>query len=657
MRKINKKKLAFNLLKVFAVIIILAVISFFAFRNMVLEKVVAKIAAKMETDYNSTFTVKAAAFTGVSGVEMQNITVQPKGAPTLLEVETIKTSINLARLLTGDIQLGTLEMKNGYVQLVKDSTGSNYDRFLKRNKKDVEEEETKESNYAGSAYRILNRALNLIPTDMALENLSLKMDYMGKRVNLHMDQMRLVDKQLQSEIVVTTSKLKQKWVVNGFADPRNKKADLKIFNSDTSRVQLPYLNERYGLVAAFDTIRLNIDNLEMKRGQMHIDGFASITNFMVNHPKIATKDVVIDKAKFDYRFLFGDDFVALDSTSTAELNKIKLQPFLKYSVEEDTTYQLKASIPKMQAQDFITSLPKGLFTNFEGMEAEGTFSYTLDFLYNKNKPRDIVFDSSLKKEGLKIIKYGAADLNKLNGPFTYRAIENGIEQRPIYVGSSNPYYTPLNQVSNYLRKAVLTSEDPSFFRHQGFITEAFKQSIIKNIKTRKFTRGASTISMQLVKNVFLTREKTLSRKLEEILLVYILENNRIVSKERMLEVYFNIIEWGPDVYGVGEASQYYFQKHPSELSLDESIYMASIVPRPKAFMWKFDNQGNLKSYAERHNDYIKKLMLRRGLLIAEDTIAQTGSINITGIARNRLNIKQEAPPTENDSVNFDEFDF
>lgn len=657
MRKINKKKLAFNLLKVFAVIIILAVISFFAFRNMVLEKVVAKIAAKMKTDYNSTFTVKAAAFTGVSGVEMQNITVQPKGAPTLLEVETIKTSINLARLLTGDIQLGTLEMKNGYVQLVKDSTGRNYDRFLKRNKKEVEEEETKESNYAGSAYRILNRALNLIPTDMALENLSLKMDYMGKRVNLHMDQMRLVDKQLQSEIVVTTSKLKQKWVVNGFADPRNKKADLKIFNSDTSRVQLPYLNERYGLVAAFDTIRLNIDNLEMKRGQMHIDGFASITNFMVNHPKIATKDVVIDKAKFDYRFLFGDDFVALDSTSTAELNKIKLQPFLKYSVEEDTTYQLKASIPKMQAQDFITSLPKGLFTNFEGMEAEGTFSYTLDFLYNKNKPRDIVFDSSLKKEGLKIIKYGAADLNKLNGPFTYRAIENGIEQRPIYVGSSNPYYTPLNQVSNYLRKAVLTSEDPSFFRHQGFITEAFKQSIIKNIKTRKFTRGASTISMQLVKNVFLTREKTLSRKLEEILLVYILENNRIVSKERMLEVYFNIIEWGPNVYGVGEASQYYFQKHPSELSLDESIYMASIVPRPKAFMWKFDNQGNLKSYAERHNDYIKKLMLRRGLLIAEDTIAQTGSINITGIARNRLNIKQEAPPTENDSVNFDEFDF
>jgi membrane peptidoglycan carboxypeptidase len=77
--------------------------------------------------------------------------------------------------------------------------------------------------------------------------------------------------------------------------------------------------------------------------------------------------------------------------------------------------------------------------------------------------------------------------------------------------------------------------------------------------------------MQLIKNVFLTREKTVSRKLEEILLVYILENNRIVSR-RMLEVYFNIIEWGPNVYGIGEASRFYFQKSPSELTFNECLF-------------------------------------------------------------------------------------
>jgi hypothetical protein len=364
--------------------------------------------------------------------------------------------------------------------------------------------------------------------------------------------------------------------------------------------------------------------------------------------------VVIDNARFDYRFLFGEDFVSIDSTSTIQLNKIKFHPFAKYSVEEDTIYELKARIPEMAAQDFIVSLPKGLFTNFEGMEAEGSFSYNLDFMYNKNKPNKVIFDSSLKKDGLKIIKYGAADLAKLNGSFTYRAIENGRQQRGILLSPENPYYTPIDQISPYLRKAVLTSEDPSFFSHRGFINEAFKQSIVKNIKTRKFARGASTISMQLVKNVFLTREKTLSRKLEEILLTYILENNRIASKERMLEVYFNVIEWGPDVYGIGEAASYYFDKSPSQLTLDECIYLASIIPRPKAFMWQFNDEGNLKPHAEKHNDYIKKLMLRRGLLTPEDTIAQSGQINVTGRARSRLRLRQQNP-FENDSVAMKEF--
>jgi membrane peptidoglycan carboxypeptidase len=160
----------------------------------------------------------------------------------------------------------------------------------------------------------------------------------------------------------------------------------------------------------------------------------------------------------------------------------------------------------------------------------------------------------------------------------------------------------------------------------------------------------------LVKNVFLTREKTLSRKLEEILLVYILENNRIASKERMLEVYFNIIEWGPDVYGIGEAASYYFQKSPSQLTLDECVYLASIIPRPKGFMWQFNDEGKLKPFAVKHNDYIKKLMLRRGLITAEDTIAQSGQIDVTGRARSRIKIK-ETNPFGTDSTGVQDFFF
>lgn len=628
----------------------------FFFRDSLLQQAIAKAETKFKTDYNCTFSVKKANFNGISEVEMQDIVLVPNNADTLLAVQKIKTSYSLLELFTGDLQLKNLEMNNGFIQLVKNKNGRNFDAFLKRDK---QEKSTEKRNYAKLAYRILNKVLNLVPSEMQLDNLSLRMDDMGRKVVLHLNDLRLEDHQLQSEIHVKTNTFAQNWKISGFADPRDKKADLKFFSGDTTKIQLPYIDERFGLKSSFNNIQIKLDKLEMESGELHIDGFTSIENFTLNHPKIAKKDVVIQNARFDYHFLLGSDFISIDSSSSAQLNHIKVKPFVEYNTEEDTIYKLKVALPKMKAQDFITSLPQGLFTNFEGMEAEGNFEYNLDFEYNKNKPNKLIFDSKLNKENLRITKYGAANLAKLNGEFTYRAIENGVEQRPILVGAANPYYTPLDQISPYLEKAVLTNEDPSFFRHRGFINEAFKQSIVKNIRTKKFARGASTISMQLVKNVFLTREKTLSRKLEEILLVYILENNRIATKSRMLDVYFNVIEWGPNVYGIGEASQFYFQKRPSELSLNECLYLASIVPKPKKFMWQFDDQGNQKSYAQKNQKYIKNLMLRRALITDQDTIGQSVPIYISGRARSFLKLKAVVDSTATDSISFDpdEFDF
>lgn len=654
----SRKQKAILAAKIVGVLFVLFIGTFFIFRNSILQKAIAKVSDKMEHEYDSNFSIKKASFQGFSGVALENVLLVPKHADTLLNVESIKTNINFWKLLTGDVQLGTLHVKNGFVQLVKDENGRNFDAFLKR--KSNEDTTNIETNYAKRAYRLLNQALNLIPTDMNLENISLRMDDMGRKVNLDLKKLRLEDKELETSIGVTADNFKQHWKIKGFADPRHKKTDLRFFNLDTGKIRIPYIDERFNMKAGFDSIRLNVSNIEMDGGELHIDGFTSIVNFTVNHTKIATKDVVIKKAKFDYNLLFGEDFIAVDSTSSVTLNKMKFSPYVFYQkTKEDKNqiYALKVKIPKMKAQDFIVSLPEGLFTNFEGMEAEGNFSYDLDFLYNKNKPSELVFDSKLNKENLKITKYGEANLSKLNSDFAYRAIINGVRQRQIEVGLSNPNYTPLDQISPYIRKSVLTSEDPSFFSHRGFINEAFKQSIIKNIKTKRFSRGASTISMQLIKNVFLTREKTLSRKLEEILLVYILENNRIASKERMLEVYFNIIEWGPNVYGIGEAAHFYFGKHPSQLNLNESLFLASIVPRPRGFMWQFDNQGKLKSFAEKRNEYMTNLMIRRGLLTQDDTLQKHFPVEITGPARSFLRIK--APDsTAVDTIGIDEeFDF
>ena len=649
----TKKQKLFLFLKLFLLVFLLGVVAVVAFRNSILETAIAKIDTKLNKEYQCRFHVKSAQFHGLSNLEFEEITLVPIKADTLISIKNLKTSVNVWELLFGNIQLGKLEINKGFIQLVKNKNGRNFDAFLKR-KKD-EKSDDQQVNYAKLAYRILSKTLNLVPTDMNVKGFAFKMDDMGNKVIFDFLQLQLEDKKLNSIIKVKEDHATQNWSITGFADPRDRKADLTFSNTKNDSIRIPYLDKKIHLKTSFKTIHFNLENLDMSGGELHIDGYTSIENFKINHAKISKNDVLIRNARFDYRLVFGARFMAVDSTSQVTINSLKCAPFLSYTNNTDKIYALKLNIPKMKAQDFITSLPEGLFSHFEGMEAQGNFSYNLNFEFNMSKPDKVVFDSKLKPENLKITKYGEADLNKINSEFTYRAIDKGIEQRPIVVGSSNPNYTPLSEISPYLQKCVLTSEDPSFFNHRGFINEAFKQSIAKNIKTKKFSRGASTISMQLIKNVFLTREKTLSRKLEEILLVYILENNRIASKERMLEVYFNIIEWGPNIYGIGEASHFYFQKRPADLSLNECLFLATIIPKPKGFMSRFDSENQLKSFAKQQDNFLTHLMLRRNLITTNDT---TGVFPVVVSGPAQFFLKNKTKTTvEKDSVTIDDFNF
>lgn len=648
----TKKQKVFLFLKITLLLVLLGVSVAFAFRNSILESAISRIDHKLNRDYQCRFHVKNAQFHGLSNLEFDEISLVPQKADTLVSIQNLKTSVNVWELLFGNIQLGKLEINKGFIQLVKNEKGRNFDAFLKRKKE--EKNDDQQVNYSKLAYRILSKTLNLVPTDMNVKGFAFKMDDMGNKVVFDFVQLQLEDKKLHSIIKVKEDNLTQNWSISGFADPRDRKADLKFFNTKNDSIRIPYLDKKIHLKTSFKTIHFNLENLDMSGGELHLDGYTSIENFKINHARIAKNDVLIKNARFDYRLVFGARFMAIDSTSQVKINDIKCTPYLSYTNDTDKIVALKLNIPKMKAQDFISSLPDGLFSHFKGMEAQGIFSYNLNFEFNKSKPDNVVFESKLKPENLKITKYGEADLNKINSEFTYRAIDKGVAQRPIVVGSSNPNYTPLNEISPYLQKCVLTSEDPSFFNHRGFINEAFKQSIAKNIKTKKFARGASTISMQLIKNVFLTREKTLSRKLEEILLVYILENNRIASKERMLEVYFNIIEWGPNIYGIGEASHFYFQKRPSDLTLKECLFLATIIPKPKGFMYRFDSENQLKSFAKQQDNFLTRLMLRRNLIDANDTIGHSIPLSISGPAQFFLKNKSETKP-EIDSTAVEDF--
>ncbi|MEI6508342.1 MAG: biosynthetic peptidoglycan transglycosylase [Bacteroidota bacterium] len=643
------KKIIITLAKSAGVFFILAIVCFFSLRNYVLHKVLDKVAVKFHNDYASEFVVGTASFKGITGVEIQQIAIIPIGKDTLFHVDTLQTSIRFWYAFLLDFRIKELVIKDGFINLVKNNEGRNFDSFLKHKKQDSalndNTENEKKSNYAKTAYHLISKILAQIPNEVLVEKFSVKITDDEKSENFNLEHFILHDEQIESSIKVNTNTFDQHWKINGFASPQKKTLNIEFYNLDTGKVRLPYIDERFHLVAGFDSVKLTIASVEMDGDELHIVGATSITQLLINHPKISKKDVVVERAEANFSYTLGSNFVSLDSTTTVAFNKVQFHPYISFQNSPDTVFRFAVKIEKTTSQDFIHSLPEGLFTHFKGMQAEGSFTYSLNFLYNQNNPDEVVFDVDLKKENLKILKYGEANLSKLNDEFVYVPIDKGKPQRPVLVGLDNAYYTPADQISPYLKKCVLTSEDPSFFYHRGFIDEAFRQSIIKNIRTRKFSRGASTISMQLVKNVFLTREKTLSRKLEEILLVYILENNHLSTKDRMFEVYLNIIEWGPDVYGIGEAAQYYFKKKPSALTLKECLFLTTIIPRPKGFMWRFDKDGNPRDFVEKQYHFLSDLMIRRNLLLPEDTMGLNQKLLINGAAK-KLIIKNDSNVTD-----------
>ncbi len=142
-------------------------------------------------------------------------------------------------------------------------------------------------------------------------------------------------------------------------------------------------------------------------------------------------------------------------------------------------------------------------------------------------------------------------------------------------------YTPLRQISPYMISSVIISEDASFYQHNGFDFDEIKNSFQRNLTEGEFARGGSTITQQLVKNVFLSPDKTLTRKLKEAILTYDVE--RTFKKNEILERYLNVVEFGSKLYGIKAASKHYFGKSPAELNVLESAFLTSLLPNPKKY--------------------------------------------------------------------------
>lgn len=149
----------------------------------------------------------------------------------------------------------------------------------------------------------------------------------------------------------------------------------------------------------------------------------------------------------------------------------------------------------------------------------------------------------------------------------------------------SPGHTKLKNVSPYLKKTILLTEDSLFYQHKGFDWESIQRNYEENKKAGRYKRGGSTITQQLAKNMFLNSDRTLVRKGLEALITIKIE--KTLSKNEIFEKYLNIVEFGKNIYGVRQASQHYFQKSPGQLNVVESAFLAMLLPNPKKYSVSF----------------------------------------------------------------------
>lgn len=246
---------------------------------------------------------------------------------------------------------------------------------------------------------------------------------------------------------------------------------------------------------------------------------------------------------------------------------------------EGRRYDVRVRVPAIPCQTALDAIPRELVPSLRGFELAGDFSMDVSTKVDYANLDALVLDGGVDLWACKVTAVPSeVSSERLNGGFTHRVRTRDGRIRAVHMMTGSSGFTPLPAISPHMVAAVLTTEDGGFWRHRGFNTSQFREALRRNLEAGKVRLGASTITMQMVKNVLLSHERTLSRKLQEVFLTWYVES--VLSKQRIMEIYLNAVEFGPGIYGITHAADHYFGKHPSELHSKEAAFLALMLPSP-----------------------------------------------------------------------------
>lgn len=315
------------------------------------------------------------------------------------------------------------------------------------------------------------------------------------------------------------------------------KPDDRLFEFDSATVEPTFSIKKHSKVQVLaSAYRLELNDLE------------------VNHPWVSPEAVTFASVVVKGPRTF--------ETVDVELGKAKV-------TIEPETYHVRGS---ETCNDWIEAMPTPLPEALK--QAKGKFKGTLTFEVVRDPAPQIKVSNDCRyacsQEPIKSLK---------SGKFSYMAYDKNDKLFRREAGPMAADWVPIEVLPPFVPKAFVTMEDPGFDHHRGIIVQALQNSLVDNLKLGKFFRGGSTISMQLAKNLWLKRHKTVGRKAQEALLTLALES--CLTKAEILQLYLNVVEFGPNLYGIGPAAKRYFDKEAAKLEADEAFYLASIMPAPR----------------------------------------------------------------------------
>lgn len=259
-------------------------------------------------------------------------------------------------------------------------------------------------------------------------------------------------------------------------------------------------------------------------------------------------------------------------------------------------------------QTLYKSLPPAFTRRIRGAEFKGDIKSQIELSYNQKKNEAIIDDQTTNGCTLKT----PSPLSDIGSTF-----EKGVFHLASGKQVASVDFAKLNRLPKHVPHAFVSAEDGRFYRHSGFDLRQIERSLAVNAKNQHFLRGGSTISQQLIKNIFLGHERTFARKSEEAILTWQLEKE--VSKQTILETYLNIVQLAPHgVHGIKEASASWFGKRPTELRVAEAAFLAALTREPTAMTRRIASQKGLDEKSLRNTLSVLRALRRDDIITIQE---------------------------------------